>query len=122
MRDLRQLFRRNLYPQIDKPLEMLGLYAQYELHEKERIGSCDCSKELIVSELQEIGYEYNSLSASKLHPDSKALDIGSYRRIPETYPNIHEGTKILEWPPEQTQYHIHLFEIDGNIELFSHYR
>lgn len=121
MKRVRQSFRSTLLPYLDIPLQKIGMYSQYRLSENERIGYYDSGLTSLIERLEDLGYEYKTLSASKLHPKRDISDSGSYRRIPEEHPDINEDAKILNWSPKSTQYHVHLFEVDDTIEVFSHY-
>lgn len=121
MTDIRQYLRSRILPYADIPLDKIGLYTQYTLPKKERIGSYTGELDDLIDGLHNVGYEYNALSASKSHPEKNILDVGSYRRIPEEHPDIDINARILDWSPHETQYHIHVFELEENIEIFSHY-
>lgn len=117
----RQNFRSKIYPRLDNIIDRFGLYAKYSLSNDEKIATLDIDKKEIVSEIKDMGYEYNTLSASKEHPVKSITDHGSFRKVPESHPQLNGDPDILRWSPHKTQYHIHIFEIEDKIELFSHY-
>lgn len=121
---LSQAERRALAPVLDRvlatashPLVAAGYldspwYAQYAVGAEEFVGTVATSVDDAVSRLKSIGYESNTLAASKLHADVSGLvDDGSYRRIdPES---------------KRWQYHVHLFARESGdetvVDVFVHY-
>lgn len=103
-------WRQQLLPTVDALLEPAGLYAAYELDPAEFIGRAEylpLGQHDAAEVLLESGYESSTLAALKYHPDTGDADVGSFRRVDEDHPR---------W-----QWHVHLFDVDGAVEIFSHY-
>lgn len=126
-----QHVRREVSPRVDASARrFLGVYAAYQLLERERIGTtwAPRGRQDVIQHLLANGYEYNVLAAAKRHPDDGRIDIGSYRRVPEEHPDVDDyewgdAGIVEEWEPADCQYHVHLFDTDTAdvVELFSHY-
>ena len=103
-------WRRRLLPALDRLLGAVGLYAAYELHPGESVGTVRPSGGVddVRAHLLERGYERSRLAALKYHPGTGAREAGSLRRVDPDHP--------------RRQWHVHLFVRDGGaVELFSHY-
>jgi len=108
---------------IDGPLRRLSggrLYYAYELEKAERVGAVDSaywgsdySRRVFIDHLKSGGYERPPtfggipLEAAKTHPDTRQVHDLSLRRVDPDNP--------------RRQWHIHLFEVDGVVMVFSHY-
>ena len=100
--------RENWLPTVDNYARKIGQYAAYTLSETEYIGRV--SDTLLVSferQLELMSYEYSGLAALKYHPETGNADDGSYRKVDPENPT---------W-----QWHVHIFKVDGYIEVYSHY-
>ena len=82
-------------------------YGVFRLKPSEFVGSLDVDRSELIALLEARSYSYNSLSAKKLHPVDHISDDGSFRRL-------DPGDRSKQW-------HVHLFERDDGIEVFSHY-
>lgn len=122
---VQQKVRSKVLPRIDKySREYLGLYTAYQVTMDEFVFESGESTEKVARGVREIGYEYNSLSATKKHPDTEKVDSGSFRRVPQEHPDSLSSKSRLfqEWDAEDCQYHIHIFESDNSgSEIFCHY-
>jgi len=106
---LTQRQRVEYLPTVDWVLDRtLGKYAAYQLHEREYVGTIDHVDLLedVVDLLEERGYERNGLSALKYHPETGEPDDGSFRKVDPDAPR---------W-----QWHVHLFETEHGVEIYSH--
>lgn len=83
------------------------MYAQYRLDDAEFVGRLDGSLEEAEASLEGAGYAYQFFAATKLHPDRDEPDQGSYRRLDPDDP--------------AKQWHVHLWETDSGVDVFSHY-
>lgn len=106
---LTQTQRVAILPTVDRLAQPVGQYTAYELHALEYVGTVD---EIAVAEgvgtlLEEYGYEFCGLAALKYYPDTTVPDDGSYRKVDPDNPR---------W-----QWHVHLFENDAVVEIYSHY-
>ena len=119
---LSTMFSPTQRKRIDGPLRRLSggrLYYAYGLETAEGVGTVDstywngdyCSR-VVVDHLKSGGYERPPrlagipLEAAKTHPDTGQVHDVSLRRVDPDNPT--------------RQYHIHLFEVDGVVEVFSH--
>lgn len=105
-----QQLRQHALPIVDDLLEPLGLYAAYELGEREFVGDVWLPLGAYDAEqyLLENGYEPSTLAALKYHPETGEPDDASLRRVDPESPR---------W-----QWHVHLFEQgSGFVNIFSHY-
>lgn len=102
-------------------LEPVLPYTSYRLEKQEYIGTVDDSLASVIDTLNECGYHYQMLSARKEHPSEDVWDSGSFARIPDEHPAIVDGTALAAREPGECQYHIQLFEVDGSVEVYSHY-
>ena len=93
---------------LDSLLDPLGMYAAYTLDDTERVGRYG-------GPLPD-SYSYIQLSAVKRHPETGAVEDGSYRKIPGEHPDV-DAHLTRAYAPEDCQYHVHVF---GD-ELYSHY-
>lgn len=84
-----------------------SMYAVYQLDEEEYIGTVDADLRETIDYLKQCGYEYQTLAAKKLHPETERSDDGSYRR--------------LDPDDSDKQWHVHLWETDDGVEVYSHY-
>ena len=119
--NLQQKIRENILPRVNPYARRFGFYTAYTLSENELIGSTNQNIESAVSEIQSIGYDYNGLSATKIHPSKDIVDNGSYRRVPKSFSDVRECRITENWSPEETQFHIHLFDVNKTVELYSHF-
>jgi len=101
---------------IDGPLRRLTggrLYYAYELEKAERVKTVPNTLDAIAGYLTRRGYERPPrlggipLEAAKTHPDTGQVHDKSLRRVDPDNP--------------RRQWHIHLFKVDGVVEVFSHY-
>lgn len=115
-----RLRAKTLY-KLDNYADKIGMYTSYRIHDNETVGSTNRTVEEIIDELRKIGYEYNSISAAKQHSKSGRIETGSFRHVPEEHPKLDEPQIINNWKPTECQYHVHLFSINGTVELTSHY-
>jgi len=101
---------------IDGPLRRLSggrLYYAYELEKAERVKTVPNTLDAIAGYLTRRGYEQPPrlagipLEAAKTHPETGQVHDLSLRRVDPDNPT--------------RQFHIHLFEVDGVVEVFSHY-
>lgn len=93
---------------LDNLLDPLEMYVAYTLGSDERVGR--------YSGPLPDAYRYMLLSAVKRHPETGAVEDGSYRKIPEEHPDV-DAHITQAHAPEDCQYHIHVF----GEELYSHY-
>jgi len=84
-----------------------SMYASYQLSEEEYIGHLDNGLDSAVEALKDAGYEYQTLSAKKYHPEDERPDDGSYR--------------LLDPEDPDKQWHVHLWEDEEGVEVYSHY-
>lgn len=84
-----------------------SLYGAYQVDMAEYIGTLDSDLSTAIDYLKQHGYTYQVLSAEKYHPDTGAADDGSYR--------------LLDPDDTDKQWHVHLWETDDGVQLFSHY-
>jgi len=102
---------------IDGPLRRLSggrLYYSYGLEKAERVAHVPQPLDtVVVPHLKSGEYERPPrlagipLEAAKTHPDTEQVHDKSLRRVDPQNP--------------RRQWHIHLFEVDGVVEVFSHY-
>lgn len=83
------------------------MYAQYRLDDAEFVGRLDGDLNDAEAALEEARYTYQFFAAKKIHPDRDAADDGSYRCLNPDDP--------------ARQWHVHLWETDSGVEVFSHY-
>jgi len=89
------------------------LYYAYELEKAERVKTVPNTLDAIEGWLTRRGYEQPPrlagipLEAAKTHPETGQVHDKSLRRVDPDNPT--------------RQWHIHLFEVDGVVEVFSHY-
>ena len=104
-----------------------GAYTAYQLEPPEYVGTVAFGMAATRQMLELGGYEPNPLSAAKYHPEPhKAVDHGSYRRVPDSHPPEVEDTDptpelAFLAAPRQCQYHVHLWPCDEGTAVFSHY-
>lgn len=96
-------------------------YTSYAVDEREYLGTFDGTLDECVDELLDRGYHYQLLAATKQHAERDHIDSGSFARIPNSHPYIARGTGLGDRSPGECQYHVHLFELDDEIELYGHY-
>lgn len=115
--------RAKILHKLDKYAGKIGMYTSYRIKENEKVGSTDKNLAELIREIEDVGYEYNSLSAAKQHSETSKLECGSFRRIPEKHPELDASAPdiIRNWKPNESQFHIHLFKIEDTIEVTSHY-
>ena len=113
---------------IDPVVEALtGKYTAYQLAESEYVRTINDSLENVTVLLKKSDYERNALAAAKYHHEPhKALDHGSYRRVPQNHPDALENQEqpaeiVNHYEPEECQYHVHLWPTADGVELYSHY-
>ena len=98
---------------LDPLARKLGFYTAYELDEREYIGRIDKRLSYVTGYLEQRGYETSptlfgiSLEAAKYHPETGDVHDASYRKVDSDNPH--------------KQYHIHLWQGDGDTEIYSHY-
>jgi len=101
---------------IDGPLrELTGgkLYYAYELNKDEYVWSTPADLEAVVEWLTNREYEQSPrlfgipLEAAKLHHETGNVHAVSLRRVDPDNP--------------ARQWHVHLFEVDGVVDVYSHY-
>lgn len=98
--------RSVLLPRLDGLANDHGKYTAYQLRDEEFVGRVTPHDGEF--DLKARSYVPNPLAAAKYHPETEAVDDGSWRRIDEDHPR---------W-----QWHVHIWEREtGDIELFSHY-
>jgi hypothetical protein len=123
--EIPQVFRSSILPRVDEySREYLGLYTAYEVSEEEFVFETNADLEELKKSLENAGYNYNFLAATKKHPVFDIVDSGSFRRVPETHPdNLDKDSELYqEWSPNHCQFHIHIFEInDGSKQVSCHY-
>lgn len=99
--------RINLYPLLHRLLDEHDYYAAYTLDQAEHVGTLQGSLEDVRGLIRGAGYQYNLLAAAKWHWETGETDDGSYRKV-----DPHD--------PEY-QYHVHLFDRGGEVQVTSHY-
>lgn len=82
-------------------------YGVFTLKPAEFVGTLDVSLSEARSLLAARSYDYNTISAKKLHPADRTPDDGSYRR--------------LDPADNSKQWHVHLWDRPDRIEVYSHY-
>lgn len=103
------------------PLLPKGLYTVSEVGAKEVVGTMDLTVPELRAYLADRGYRPNPLSSAKrLHTTGQLNDL-SMRRIPDTHPDAALGTRLMDWRPDQCQYHVHAFATDAGTVVGSHY-
>lgn len=100
-----------------------GFYTAYTLSQNEYVGRIhgfDVSD--ATGFLKQHGYEPQTLSAAKKHPETGQLHDLSYRRVPAKHPEllVHEPL-CRTFRPEECQYHVHAWQTGEWMEFFSHY-
>ena len=102
-----QKFRESLLPKLDRIARKVGYYTMYQLNKTELVGTIEPLGLDVIQYLKHHGYEYNGLAAAKQHWETKDLDDGSYRKVDPENPTA--------------QWHVHIFEFEGQTQLPSHY-
>jgi len=99
------------------------LYTAYPLTTAEYVGRYpDDRLSRAVSRLRDAGYTANPLAAAKYHPaPHRAVDHGSYRRVPDAHPEGIDARITREYAPNQCHYHCHLWPVTDGVEVYSHY-
>lgn len=88
------------------------------------MGRLDRSADAVRALLRERGYEPQRLSAAKARPTASEpfagtdLHLLSYRRVPTDHP---DRWSLDEWRPRQCQYHVHAFDRQDGVDVYSHY-
>ena len=77
----------------------------------------------VIDTIREAGYRrHRFVRAAKFHPDAhRAVDHGSFRRIPTEHPPAAEDTPLEAYDPLRCQHHTHLWPNRDGVERFSHY-
>lgn len=116
---------KELLVKLNPVARMFGGYTTYELDEEELINDFGIFEADI---LELASYEKSPkvfgirAEAVKEHPSVDGLYHHiARRRVPEKHPDIAHKTKLGKYDPWQCQYHVHVFEVDGRFELYSHY-
>lgn len=104
-----------------KLLSVVLPYTSYRLQPQEYLGSVDASVPSVINTLNDLGYHYQMFSARKTHPTADTKDAGSFSRIPAEHPEVADGTALAQKEPSECQYHIQLFRVDGEVEIYCHY-
>lgn len=109
--------------------EFVGKFTAYQLASSEYVTTFDGDLEGCRAWLREQGYERHELRAAKFHPrPSKAVDWGSYRRVPEEHPRDvlavgggRDALDVADWDPRFAQYHVHIWPNSEGVGVYSHY-
>ena len=90
-------------------------------HPQERITTLPTTPDMVADRLELAGYTYQAFAAVKDH-SQLGTDSGSFAYRPSAFPEwLPEDNALRQWRPEQTQYHVHLFETNGETVVFGHY-
>lgn len=114
-------FRTRVFAALDPLLRSVGLYSAYALSTEEFVGRVSTGIRGARRHLREREYSRHWLAAAKRHPRTGELDDGSYRRIPTEHPPNVAGTDLADYAPRDCQYHVHFFQTDRGVEVYSHY-
>ena len=118
---LTQTQREKWLPTIDKYAQKIGQYAAYRLSQDEYIGTMEHSDQAEET-IKAQGYEYSGLAALKYHPVTGKADNGSYRKVLTDYPVwLSKSSPLRDFDPNELQYHVHLWEREYGVEVFSHF-
>ncbi len=97
-----------------------SFYTSYPLNEEaEYLGTFNGDVEECVAWLRHNGYHYQLFAAVKKVYGQK--DKGSFARIPLSHPDEVAETALEDLDPRECQYHVHLYEGDGYVDLYGHY-
>lgn len=118
---LSQRLRETLLLPADRLLRPAGLYAAYSIGDEQIASLPDVEPRWAICAMRTVGFEPAWLAALKYRSTARRHhDVASLRYVPEEHPAV-DARIVDEWAPEECQYHLHLFDVDGVLEVYSHY-
>lgn len=116
-----QRFRETLLPAADRLVRPLGFYTAYSIGDEQLARLDDVDAQIALLSFKIAGFEETWLAALKYRSTARrSHDYASLRYVPEEHPAV-DARIVDEWEPAECQYHVHLFVVDGALEVYSHY-
>lgn len=115
--------RRTVLPWLDEQADDSGLYAAYELHPREFVGTVALSVDEVEEELEALGFDRNPLAALKYAPDGRPeRSSWALRDLPEFFDELPPLAQAAVAALQEDQLHVMLFERpDGRTDVAVHH-
>lgn len=115
--------RRVVLPWLDEQVDGDGLYASYELHPREFVGTVDLSVDEVEEELERLGFDRNPLAALKYAPDGRPERASwALRDLPPYFDELPPLAQAAVAALQEDQLHVMLFERpDGRTDIAVHH-
>lgn len=116
-----QRFRETALPAADRLASPWGFYAAYSIGDEQIARLSDVKTRWAICAMRTVGFKPVWLSALKYRSSARNRhDVASLRYVPDEHPTV-DARIVDEWAPDECQYHLHLFDVDDALEVYSHY-